>query len=209
MRRRSLATGALMLTGLALVAGVLIAGCLSSSEARSAPGPDALEHVSGPTPACTLVGCANGLTVALESSSEWPDGTYRFEIQADEVHVMCRASLPVPPCTRSKDIPLISSVTCDPMGVVQIVESGCALPTSAPVPSPAAHRVTHGFPAIVFDPALRPQQVQIAVRWNRRIVGHTALAPRFERLQPNGRACPPACYAAHSTLVLEFPGPGA
>jgi hypothetical protein len=206
---RWLATGAFMVRALALVAGVFMAGCVGSSEARSTPGPDAVDNASGPTQACTLVGCANGLTVALESSSEWPDGTYRFEIQADEVRVMCRASLPVPPCTRSKDIPLISSVTCDPMGVVQIVESGCALPTSAPVPSPAAHRVTHGFPAIVFDPALRPQRVQIAVSWNRRIVGHTAFAPRFERLQPNGPACPPACYAARSTLVLEFQGPGA
>lgn len=225
-------TGGFTTTALALAAGVFMAACLASNEPRSGPGPDALGDASEPQQACTLIGCADGLAVALQSASEWPDGTYRFEIQADDVHVMCRASLPVPPCTGSREIPPISIVACDPMGVVQIVESGCALehlspstlalpdtvtaqrtpgpgtPTSSPVPRPAPP-VTHGFPEIVFDPQLRPQQVEVAVSWNGKLVGRTQFAPRFEKVQPNGPACPPACYVARSTLVLDFQGAGA
>jgi hypothetical protein len=230
---RFLVTDGFTAMALAPAAGVFMAACLASNEPRSGPGPDALGDGSEPPQACTLIGCADGLAVALESGSEWPDGTYRFEIQVDDVHVICRASLPVPPCTGSRDIPPISIVTCDPMGVVQIVESGCALehlapgalglpdtvtahgtpgpgtPTSSPVPSPASPPVTHGFPEIVFNSQLRPQRVAIAVSWNGKLVGRTQFVPRFEKVQPNGPACPPTCYVARSTLVLDFQGPGA
>jgi hypothetical protein len=217
-----------MTKALALAAGMFMAACMASNESLTPRGSDALGDASDPMQPCTLIGCADGLTVALESGSEWPDGSYRFEIQAEEVHVMCRASLPVPPCTGSKEVPPISGVICDPVGVVQIVESGCALPrvaglpfglpntvtaqrtpgpgtpTSAPVPSPVSPPVTHAFPAIVFDPKLRPQRVEIAVSLNGRLVGHTEFAPRFEKVQPNGPACPPTCHVARSTLILDF-----
>jgi hypothetical protein len=198
MRPRFLVTRGLATTTLALAAAALLATLLASNEPRSAPGPDAAGDGSAPPQACTLVGCADGLAVALESGSTWPDGTYRFEIEADDVHVMCRAALPVPPCNGSTEIPPISSVACDPSGVVQIVESGCALRHLAASP------VTEGFPAILFDPRLRPQRVEIAVSWNGKLVGHKQFAPRFEKLQPNGPACPPTCDVARSTMALEF-----
>jgi hypothetical protein len=223
MRRHFLVTRRLATTTLALAAAAFLATCLASNEPRSAPGPDALGDASEPTQACPLIGCADGLAVALESENEWPHGTYRFEIQADDVHVLCRAALPVPPCTGSKEIPIISNVTCDPVGVVQIVESSCALeplaprtlgqpntakpgtPTSSPRPPSESPPVTHGLPVIRLDPRLRPRQVEIAVGWNGKLVGHTQFAPRFAKLRPNGAACPPTCHVARSTLVLEFP----
>jgi hypothetical protein len=225
MRRQFLVTRGLASTALALVAAAFMATWLASNEPRSSGDPHGPDP-SGPMQACTLIGCADGLAVALESGSEWPDGTYRFEIQADDVHVMCRASLPVPPCNGSKEIPPISSVTCDPTGAVQIVESGCALrhlaastvrpravtaqgvsapgtPTSSPEPF-ASPALTHGFPAMLFDPRLRPQRVEIAVSWNGKVVGHARFAPRFEKLRPNGASCPPTCDVARSTVGLEF-----
>jgi hypothetical protein len=226
MQRRDFVIGRFATEALALAAGACLTACMASSESQPAPG--RLGQASEPTQACTLIGCADGLTVALESGSEWPDGNYRFEVQADDVHVTCRASLPVPPCTDSRETPPISSVICDPMGVVQIVESGCALPrlasdplglpdtvtarqtpgpgtpTSAPVPPPVSPPVTHGFPTILFDPKLRPQKVEIAVTWNGSLVGRTEFVPRFEKIQPNGPACPPTCHVAQSSLILGF-----
>jgi hypothetical protein len=229
MNHRFFVTGRFMTRALAVSTGAFLTACTASSGSPPPPGPGALGDASGPTQPCTLIGCTDGLTVALESGTEWPDGDYRFDIRVDGVRVTCRGSLPVPSCTESKDAsPPTASVTCDPIGVVQIVESGCALPrvaastlgrpdtvtaqrtpapgtpTSAPVPPPASPPVTHAFPAIMFDPELRPQEVEIAVSWNRKLVGRTAFAPRFERVQPNGPACPATCNVARSTLTLAF-----
>src|SRR5262249_14836852 len=92
MRRRLRAPRGLAPTTLALAAAVSLATCLASSDSRSAPVPDAPDAASEPKQACTLLGCADGLLVTLESGSAWPNGTYRFEVQADDVQVTCRGS---------------------------------------------------------------------------------------------------------------------
>jgi len=194
---------------LGYAAAAMMAACSASGDSRRGP----IAGGSDPIRACTLIGCEDGLTVTLEAPGAWLEGRYVFEIQTDDVHVTCRGSLPVPSCTAGA--PPSRSVVCDRVGVVQIVESGCALPrasedspeptpTLTPAPSPVAPPVTHAFPAVVFDRALRPQNVEIAVSWNGRLVGRAAFSPRFERLQPNGPDCPPVCHSARSTVTLGF-----
>ena len=181
-------TGRFLTTALALAAVVIVTACAAAPTDTPRDTPVAPQ-------VCTLIGCSDGLQVAIEPKSGWPEGTYLFEIQADDVYVRCRASLPLRACTDSRDTPPISSVVCDPFGVVQVVESGCALPP-----------VNQGFPAIVFDPELRPQRVEIAVTWNRTPVGRAEFAPRFEKVQPNGASCPPICHFARAALLLDFQG---
>jgi hypothetical protein len=159
--------------GLVFVLGV---ACSSSST-----GP------TDPPRACTLIGCQDGLDVDLTPGNNWPAGAYVFTIDADAARVTCRGSLPLPACSAG------SAITCDPSGVVSIVESGCALPASA-----------HGFPQIRFDAKARPRKVVVTVTRNDGVIGRAELSPEFQRVEPNGPGCGPICNQARARMTVAF-----
>jgi hypothetical protein len=165
------------------VAGAALVACADSGQDPD----DGSGNPLAPPVACTLIGCEDGLNVELRPESGWPAGEYRFQIRADDVAVTCRGSLPLPSCAESP------SVTCDTEGLVQIVESGCALPPDS-----------HAFPGLRFDPKLRPQKVEIAITQDGRRVGRSDFVPSFQRVQPNGPGCPPTCEVAHAVIDLDF-----
>src|SRR5688572_18370652 len=128
----------MLLLPAARVLGVFLALLLGLACATGNP--------SEPSRACTLIGCEDGYRVDLQPASGWPTGDYRFSIEADTARVTCQASLPLPACGSGP------AVSCEPRGVVTIVESGCALPATA-----------HGFPQITFERSLRPQCVALSI----------------------------------------------
>lgn len=136
--------------------------------------------------ACTAIGCESGLRVQLEPTGGWPEGRYRFEIDADGAHATCTGSIPLPACGTS-------ALACDRTDGFQIIESGCALAPSG-----------QSFPVIRFDAKLRPKTVTIGVLRNDASVGRMQFAPRFETVQPNGEGCEPVCEQASATLQLVF-----
>ena len=132
------------------------------------------------------IGCESGLRVQLEPDGGWPEGRYRFEIDADGAHAICAGSIPLPACGTS-------ALACDRTDGFQIIESGCALAPSG-----------QSFPVIRFDAKLRPKTVTIGVLRNDASVGRMQFAPRFETVQPNGEGCEPVCEQASATLQLVF-----
>ena len=171
---------------------IAAAACLSCADEERGPqrSPD---NPLTPPLACTLIGCEDGLKVELRPESGWPAGEYRFRIQADGVEVTCRGSLPLQGCVGSRDAGVQENVSCNIEGMVQVVESGCALPADA-----------QAFPGLWFDPKLRPTRVGISITRDGQLVAETEIAPSFERVQPNGAACPPACYVAQAVVDVEF-----
>jgi hypothetical protein len=165
------------------MAGATFVACADSGQDGDNGSPNPLS----PPVACTLIGCEDGLKVEIRPSSGWPAGEYRFQIQADGVEVTCVGSLPLPSCTDSPN------VTCDPKGLVQIVESGCALPADS-----------QAFPGLWFDPKLRPNKVAISISRDGQVVGEADIAPSFQRVQPNGPECPPICDVAYAVFDLHF-----
>jgi hypothetical protein len=164
---------------------VAVAAMVAAALACSSSSP------TDPPKVCTLIGCEDGLRLDLEPASGWPEGDYRFSIEADETHVTCRASLPLPGCGATP------SVVCDPVGVVTIVESACTRPSD-----------TQGFPQIVFDQRLRPRTVRLSIariqggeEW---VIATAELSIHFQASQPNGPDCPPTCTQARSTVAVRF-----
>jgi hypothetical protein len=158
---------------------------LASATACSSPVP------TDPPRACTLIGCEDGLHVRLQPDSGWPPGSYRFSIAADGRQAICRGALPLPPCSSGR------ALTCEPAGMVTIVESGCALPAAA-----------HGFSEIVFDPALRPGTVVVTIErgddGREGVAASAHIAPEFRTVHPNGVDCPPACTQAQAVVAVRF-----
>ena len=168
---------------MALAAAAALPACADSGQ----DGPDGSGNPLTPPVACTLIGCEDGLKVEIQPASGWPAGQYRFQIQADGVEVTCRGSLPLPSCTESP------SVVCDTDGLVQIIESGCALPAQS-----------HAFPGLSFDPELRPRRVEVKITRDGQLVGESDFMPGFQTVQPNGPGCPPICNVAHAVIDLDF-----
>ena len=171
---------------------IAAAACLACADEERGPqrSPD---NPLTPPLACTLIGCEDGLKVELRPASGWPAGEYRFRIQANGVVVTCRGSLPLPSCVGSSESGAQKNVSCDNEGLVQVVESGCALPADA-----------QAFPGLWFDPKLRPTRVEISITRDGQLVAETEIAPSFERVQPNGPACPPTCDVAQAVVDVEF-----
>jgi hypothetical protein len=139
-----------------------------------------------PPRACTLIGCDDGLKVDLQPNSGWPAGAYQMTVQADDVRVVCRGSLPLPPCASR-------AISCEPAGVVTIGESGCALPAAS-----------HGFSQIAFESKLRPKRVEVSITRDGASVAQATLAPVFQTLFPNGPDCPPGCDTAQARIDVAF-----
>lgn len=171
---------------------IAAAACLACADEERGPQSSPGNPLTPPL-ACTQIGCEDGLKVELRPPSGWPAGEYRFRIQANGVEVTCRGSLPLKSCVGSSDPADQENVSCDVEGVVRVVESGCALPADA-----------QGFPGLWFDPKLRPTRVEITITREGQLVAEAEIAPSFERVQPNGPACPPACDVAQAVLDVEF-----
>jgi hypothetical protein len=139
-----------------------------------------------PPRACTLIGCESGFKVELQPNSAWPAGAYQMTVQADDVRVVCRGSLPLPACASR-------AVSCEPAGVVNIGESGCALPAAS-----------HGFSQITFESMLRPKRVEVSITRDGAVVGQATLAPVFQTVFPNGPDCPPGCDMAQARIDVAF-----
>jgi hypothetical protein len=175
-----------------LLGAIVAFACLACADEGGGPRSSPDNPLSPPL-ACTLIGCEDGLKVELRPASGWPAGEYRFRIQTNELEVSCRGSLPLPSCVGSSDPSSQENVTCSVEGVVRIVESGCALPAGA-----------QAFPGIWFDPRLRPTRVEISITRDGQLLAEAEITPSFERVQPNGPACPPACDVAQAVLDVEF-----
>ena len=174
-------------------AGIVLASATGVACSGTATDPNAIPRANEIPRACTLIGCDSGLKVTLEPGSGWPDGRYRFEIEADQDRASCTGSLPLRPCAGAKRGDVENGVTCDRPDIVRIVESGCALPSGS-----------QGFPVVWFDPRLRPSTATVTVLRNDEVVGRSELRPQFQTVQPNGPGCEPVCHMAGATLTLRF-----
>jgi hypothetical protein len=158
-----------------LTLGLVVALVLGAACRHSEP------QLDGPPPrACTTIGCANGLTLALEPNAGWPSGRYEFELVLDGRSATCTGALPLPTCDLG---PALSCVGA----AVRIGESGCAMPPN-----------THGFSDVTLSD--RPARVSIVIRHEGRELVRELLSPVYRRSQPNGPGCPPSCDSAHASL---------
>lgn len=138
-----------------------------------------------PEIACTEIGCQNGLTLTVPPDMTWEDGRYAFLFQIDGKAIKCWGKLPLPKC---EDGP---ALVCDPIGIVTITESGCALPRSA-----------HGFSDIHIATKAKTVALRM-MHGNTTILGRT-YRPVYETLRPNGPNCAPVCNSA-SLPLFESP----
>lgn len=136
-----------------------------------------------PEHACTEIGCSDGLVVRVTPAAPWPQGAYRFVVEADGVTTTCTGTLPLGGCATR-------AITCDREGV-SITESGCALPPSA-----------HGFGDVVLPGT--PASIRIQVQRDGETVGEQTFTPAYQTSQPNGPGCPPICTNASVELTLSL-----
>lgn len=127
---------------------------------------------------CTLADCADGLT--LDFPRELAPGVWTFEIEADEMHWTCTATVPVedreePGCTGFDVHPRIDRT----------------------------HGATPPFLLEGIDLAWAPEQVAITAFHEREQILQQAWDPTYDLLQPNGEQCGPTCRVAH----IEVPIP--
>lgn len=163
----------MLLTG---VSALALTGCAKSDGGGKSPG-------SNPPRACTEMGCLDGLRIELKSDA-WPDGVYRFEVEADGASIVCQGSLPLPACGTA-------AITCDQGGVI-VGESGCALPPAQ-----------HSFSELIFEGA--PERVSLNVEHEGAIRVTHEVQPEYRTVTPNGPDCEPTCTQA--SLVLEISAP--
>lgn len=152
----------------------------SAAPAAKAAAPDAPGDPAAGERACTEIGCTDGLHVTFDADTAWPEGSYRFVIEADDSVATCEGKLPLLSCA---DGP---SVRCDAQGVM-IGESGCALPAGQ-----------HGFSGIDLPDA--PTKVTLRVERDGVVLADETIAPSYTRTQPNGPGCPPVCHQAGHTM---------
>lgn len=131
--------------------------------------------------ACTEIGCTNGLMLNVDPDYEWKWGFYEFSFLMEGRSVFCKGQLPLKKC---EDGP---SFRCS-SDIVQIGESGCALPESA-----------HGISMIQINDA--PRRLLIRVKRGGENVITRTLMPEYKELLPNGPGCGPVCTSASYNLL--------
>ena len=131
--------------------------------------------------ACTEIGCSNGLMLNVDPDYQWKWGFYEFSFLMDGRSVSCKGQLPLKKC---EDGP---SFRCS-SDIVQIGESGCALPESA-----------HGISMIQIND--NPRRILVRVKRGGENVITRTLTPDYKESQPNGPDCGPVCTAASYNLL--------
>jgi hypothetical protein len=96
--------------------------------------------------------------------------------------VVCEGSVPLKNCGEP-------NITCSKPDIVQIMESGCALPKDA-----------HGFGDIFLMTAPKDVKVEIARDGKSLLSEH--FTPTYITSQPNGEGCEPVCTQAATPLTL-------
>ncbi len=133
-------------------------------------------------PACTDIGCQNGLRLTWPQGP-WKPGAYSVEVTLDGTKVTCEGQLPLAACDSGP------TFHCSSGASLRLGESGCALPPAQ-----------HGLAGIDIDTA--PAQVRIVVRRDGVEVSAQELAPKYTDSRPNGPQCEPVCHQASAELPL-------
>lgn len=131
--------------------------------------------------ACTEIGCSDGLTLNVDPGYQWKWGFYEFSFLIDGRSVSCKGQLPLKKC---EDGP---SFRCS-SDIIQIGESGCALPESA-----------HGISMVQIND--NPRRILINVRRGGENVITRTLTADYKESQPNGPGCGPVCTSASYNLL--------
>lgn len=137
--------------------------------------------------ACTQIGCVEGLTIDVASTSGWAPGTYRFDFELDQEKVSCEGTLPLRACEHGP------SVRCTPEGAaerVMISESGCALPAAE-----------HSLPSISIRG--EPARVRLTVSRDGTQLAAEEMTPQYRTMRPNGPECEPVCRQASAKVTLR------
>lgn len=130
--------------------------------------------------ACTEIGCLDGLSVSFVHEA-WKQGRYRFEIDLDDMSVVCRTELPLAVNTEG---------SCSDERVL-LELSGAALPADQ-----------HAITGLTVMGGLHPRAVSIMVIFDHEEVGTVSLSPEYARVAPNGEECGPVCLQANATFAF-------
>lgn len=131
--------------------------------------------------ACTEIGCMNGLMLNVDPDYEWKWGFYEFTFLMEGRSVSCKGQLPLKKC---EDGP---SFRCS-SDIIQIGESGCALPETA-----------HGISMIQVNDT--PRRMMVRVKRGGVDVITRTLTPEYQESKPNGPGCGPVCTSASYNLL--------
>jgi hypothetical protein len=157
----------------------VLPACSKDQPGPAGPGAPA----GGGERACTEMGCENGLKLAVTKATPWLFGTYVFRLAIDGNAVECKGALPLQPCDAGP------SLRCTPDAVVQIGESGCALPAAQ-----------HGFSDITVRG--EPQALKLEVLLDGKPLGAADVTPSYVTSQPNGSGCEPTCRNGSSEVDI-------
>lgn len=179
--RRSRATLLAMLRPAPLLLALLTAlpACAKETPGPAGPG----DSAGGGERACTKIGCENGVRMTLTKATPWVPGTYAFAFELDGEPVECKGALPLQACDAGP------SLSCTPDAVVQVGESGCALPPEQ-----------HGFSDITVRG--EPKQVTLKILHDDKPLASADITPNFLTSQPNGPGCEPICKTASSEVAV-------
>ena len=130
---------------------------------------------------CTEIGCSDGLMLNVDPDYEWKWGFYEFSFLMEGRSVFCKGQLPLKKCEEGPSFRCSSDI-------VQIGESGCALPASA-----------HGIAMIQIND--NPRRVLIRVKRGGENVITRTLNPEYKESMPNGPGCGPVCTSASYNLL--------
>lgn len=128
------------------------------------------------TRSCSMIGCADGLTVEFQTAS-WPQGAWQVDVKTPTETRTCTATLPLPPSGAS---------TCSDK--LMLMTSGSALAVTE-----------HKLIGVQLPDA--PSEVTVTVTRNGTKVAEKTLKPTYKKSQPNGSACEPICTQAGDKLA--------
>jgi hypothetical protein len=126
---------------------------------------------------CTALGCQDGLQIDFQAST-WPQGAYRFDVDADGRSTVCACALPLSPSGPNGG--------CNDAGVL-LGQSGSMLP--------AAQQSLTG---LIFHS--HPKKVRIVASRDGVSLADRTFDPQYQKLQPNGPECEPTCSSAHAAM---------
>lgn len=166
---------------LACIGVTALTACSKEQPGSNGPSAPATSDPGGKM--CTEIGCDNGARITLNKATPWVPGTYVFGFELDGKAVECKGALPLQSCESGP------SLSCTPDAVVQIGESGCALPAAQ-----------QGFSDVSIKG--EPQRVKIKISLDGKEIGAADLTPNYMTSQPNGEGCEPTCKSASGEVPL-------
>jgi hypothetical protein len=131
---------------------------------------------------CTKIGCDDQVSIKLEGLTDLEKGSYSLALEAGGKKAACVVRIPYP-------------AECNSLQRVQC-KGDLSVRINAPCDKPDR------IEAVTIPGT--PAEVKVTVKKDARTVGSATLTPKYEKHEPNGPGCSPACQLGSDKLTVKL-----